>query len=275
MVSLAISECLVDISPDEWGRIPLFLCIAERERPGRLESIDEVLFGEIQRKLGCGFSELSRIFPLGRVGAPTALLLARQLLRDDKAPFVLIVATDSLLNWQTLSAYERNDRLLTKANSNGVMPGEGAGALLVGHVVAGEALICTGLGFSTEAAAIGLEQPLRGAGLEQAVNAALSDAGCRMEHLNFRISDLSGEQYYFKEVALATARIQRARKDDFDIWHPAESIGETGAVIGIATIAVALDACRKSYAPGPRLLCIAAADNGDRAATIFQFGRAE
>jgi 3-oxoacyl-[acyl-carrier-protein] synthase-1 len=93
-----------------------------------------------------------------------------------------------------------------------------------------------------------------------------------MHELDFRIADLSGEQYYFKEAALALSRTLRARKDTFDIWHPAECIGETGAVAGLVAFAVASAACRKGYAPGPNILCHAANDAGQRVAVIVRFG---
>ncbi len=93
-------------------------------------------------------------------------------------------------------------------------------------------------------------EPLRADGLTTAINGALTDAGCQMHDLDFRITDVSGEQYYFKEAALALSRILRQRKEEFDIWHPAECIGEAGAAAGIAVLADANAACRKAYAAG-------------------------
>jgi 3-oxoacyl-[acyl-carrier-protein] synthase-1 len=92
-----------------------------------------------------------------------------------------------------------------------------------------------------------------------------------MHDLDYRITDVSGEQYYFKEAALALSRILRQRKEEFDIWHPAECIGESGAVAGVAVMAVASAACRKGYAPGPSILAHGANDAGRRAAAVFSF----
>jgi 3-oxoacyl-[acyl-carrier-protein] synthase-1 len=271
MAALAIDECLGCIPRGDWSQIPMLLCVAERERPGRVDGIDDELFAEIQRELGVEFAAESLILPHGRVSVGTALMQARRILADTRAPFVLIGATDSLLSWPTLKAYEGNERLLTSGNSNGFIAGEGAAALVVGPAQAGAQLCLSGLGFATEPASVDSEQPLRGEGLAQAIKAALADAGCDMRDLDFRITDLSGEQFYFKEAALALSRTLRAPKEEFDIWHPAECIGETGAVNGVATIVVALAACRKAYAPGRNILCHAAADNGKRTAMIFHF----
>jgi 3-oxoacyl-[acyl-carrier-protein] synthase I len=271
MAIMAIDECLMDVPRNDWSHIPLLLCVAERTRPGRLNGIDDELFGEIQRELGVEFAEGSLILPHGRVSVGTALKHARRILAGTSAPSVLIAATDSLLTWPTLSVYERNDRLLSPKNSNGFMAGEGAAAVLVGSADGGNQLYFMGLGFANEPAGIDSERPVRGDGLARAIRHAVSDAGCEIHDIDFRITDLSGEQYYFKEAALAMSRILRVRKEELDIWHPAECIGESGAVNGIATIVVALAACRKGYAPGPSILCHAAADSGERTASVLQF----
>jgi 3-oxoacyl-[acyl-carrier-protein] synthase-1 len=92
-----------------------------------------------------------------------------------------------------------------------------------------------------------------------------------MHDLDFRIGDLSGEQYYFKEASLAMSRILRVRKEELSLWHQAECIGECGAASGVASIVVANAACVKGYAPGPSILCHSANDSGQRAAAIFEY----
>jgi len=270
MAARVIEECLADVPHSDWERIPLLLCVAERDRPGRFEGLDDLLFIELQREVNCKFSAESLALPHGRVSMGVALTGARNLLRQSDAPYVLIVATDSLLSWPTLSSYERNERLLTAANSNGFIPGEGAAALLVERADPHSELVCEGIGLATETAPITGEEPLRGEGLAHAIRAALAEAACQMHEVDFRITDIAGEQYYFKEATLALARVLRVTKEEFDIWHPAECIGESGAVAGMATIAVAAAACAKGYALGPRILCHAGNDTGQRAAVILQ-----
>lgn len=271
MAALALEECLAEIPRADWTHLPVMLCIAEQDRPGRVAGLDEQLLPQIERELGARFSPRSLLVPHGRVSVGAALMQARKLIETNAAPYVVIAATDSLLSWPTLNAYDRGRRLLTAENSDGFMPGEGAGAVLVGPAGTHAGLRCTGLGFAVEAAHIDSEQPLRGDGLVQAIKLALGEAGCEMHQLDFRIADLSGEQYYFKEAALAVARTLRVLKHGFDIWHPAECIGETGALAGAATIAVAEAACRKRYARGRNMLLHAASDSGRRVAAILQY----
>ena len=271
MAASAIEEALGGLPRDEWPRIPLLLCVAERDRPGRFEGLDDELPLRLQQELNIRFSPQSATIAQGRISAAVALQQARTLIYDGNVPHVLIAAADSLLNWPTLTEYERADRLLTATNSNGFLPGEGAGALLVGKPSGDPELLCHGIGFGVERAEIGSSEPLRAEGLTIAIKAALADAGCHLHDLDFRITDISGEQYYFKEATIALSRILRRRKEIFDMWHPAECIGEAGAVAGIAIVAVANAACRKSYAPSNNILTHVANDGGERAAAVFQF----
>jgi 3-oxoacyl-[acyl-carrier-protein] synthase I len=272
MAAMAIAECLDQVPRDTWPGIPLILCVAERERPGRLNGLDDQLLPEIEQQLGLQFADSSAIIPQGRVSALIALREARKLIYEGKTPQVLVAAADSLLTWPTLSVYERAQRLLTAQSSNGFMPGEAAGAALIARPKDPGGLQCIGIGFGTEKAHIDSGEPLRADGLAAAIRGALTEAGCEPHHLDYRIADISGEQYYFKEAALALSRVLRQRKEAFDIWHPAECIGESGAVAGIAILAVAAAACRKAYAAGPNILVHCANDGVRRSAAVMRFG---
>jgi 3-oxoacyl-[acyl-carrier-protein] synthase-1 len=271
MAALAIDECLSGLDDEQRRDIPLLLCVAERERPGRLDGLDDQLFLEIAAELGVRFAPTSRVIAQGRVSVAIALGHARRLIQEQRVPRVLLAAADTLLTWPTLSQYSRTDRLLTPRNTDGFMPGEGAGALLIEAPAGGDQLLCTGLGFGIERAPIDSGEPLRADGLVTALKAALAEAAREMHDLDFRIADVSGEEYYFKEAALALSRTLRQRKDEFDLWHPAECTGEAGALAGAAVIALADAACRKRFALGPNIVAHLANDAGQRAAVILQF----
>jgi 3-oxoacyl-[acyl-carrier-protein] synthase I len=272
MAAMAIEEAMADVPKGEWAKVPLLLCVAEQERPGRMEGLDGQLFLDVQNELDARFAAESAVVPQGRVSVVIALMQARSLIHEAKSQQVLIAATDSLLNWPTLSHFERQDRLLTSRNSNGFMPGEGAGALLMRAATgrSGE-LLCTGIGFGREAAHIESEKPLRAEGLTHAMKTALAEAGRQVQEMDFRITDNSGEQYYFKEASLAVSRILRVHKEELDIWHPAECTGEVGAATGAAILAAAKVACEKNYSKGPNFLAHMANDAGQRAAMSLQY----
>jgi 3-oxoacyl-[acyl-carrier-protein] synthase-1 len=269
MVVPAIRECLVHIGDARPESIPLLLCVAEKERPGRLEGLDDELFLEIQAELGIRFHPRSAVVPRGRVAGGLAMLQARDLIYEERLPCCIIAGVDSYLIASTLAAYEQKQRLLTSQNSNGFIPGEAGAAILVGSQRSAD-LLCLGIGTGMEPATVDSEEPLRADGMAEALKRALADAGVSFAELDFRITDANGEQYYFKEAALALSRTFRVRKEQFDIWHPADSIGEVGAAIGPCACGVALAATRKRYTPGLSVLGHFGADNGERVALVMK-----
>jgi 3-oxoacyl-[acyl-carrier-protein] synthase-1 len=271
MAAMAVSEALEGVPKREWEQLPLLLCVAEPDRPGREGGLDDKLFAQIEAELGARFHPRSAVVAQGRVGVAVALAQARTLIGEGHAR-VLVVATDSLVSWPTLKHYAQQDRLLTDHNSNGFMPGEAAGALLIDEPsnTAGE-LLCTGIGFAREAAHIDSELPLRADGLAKAIKAALADSARQMHEMDFRITDNAGEQYYFKEAALALSRTLRVRKEEFDIWHPAECTGEIGAAAGVSILSAAKIACDKRYTKGSDILVHLSNDVGQRAALTLRY----
>ena len=271
MAAMAINECLEPIPASEWPTVPLILCLAERSRPNRHEKLDQ-LAGAIERELQARFSPTSIVIAQGRVSVAVALRQAQRMILGGEAAQVVIAAVDSLLDFRVLGAYEEDMRLLTAENSNGLMVGEAAGALLLTGRTDRQALRLMGTGFAREIAHVLSDAPLRADGLAAAIREALREADMSFLDLDFRITDLSGEHYYFKEAALAVGRILHSLKDEFDLWHPAESVGETGAAAGAVMIALADAACRQGFAPGDRILIHMSADAGERAAAVLQFG---
>ena len=274
MAARAIAEALHSTPGLNPHDTPLLLGLAEAERPGRLEGLDKGLLHAIEDELGLRFHPSSNVIVRGRVSAAVALLNARTLIHQAGHHHVLVAGVDSFLSAPTLAAFEERQRLLTSQNSNGFIPGEGASAVVLASPLgsAGPQLTCIGLGFGMEKATVEAEDiPLRAEGLTQAVRAALSEAGCGLEQMDYRLTDLSGEQYYFKEASLALGRSLRVRKEFFHLWHPADCIGEVGAAIGPVMLAVALAASRKGYGEGPNIFCHLGNDAGERAVALLSY----
>lgn len=271
LVTPAIRECLDAIGNINPAKIPLLLCVAEKDRPGRLEGLDDQLMQEVQAELGITFHESSATISNGRVGGVIAMKQALTLINRGSVPLCIIAGVDTFLVGGTLSAYEERERVLTSKNSNGFIPGEAGAAVLIGPGRQTDKVCMSvlGIGFGKEEATIESEKPLRADGLVQAIKEALSGAGLTMGKLDYRITDISGEQYYFKEACLALTRILRDRKEEFDIWHPADCIGEVGAAVVPCVLGIASSASRKGYALGDNLLCHFANDNGERAAMVL------
>jgi 3-oxoacyl-[acyl-carrier-protein] synthase-1 len=267
-----LRECLDMIPEVPPESIPVILCVAEEDRPGRLEGLGNPLFFEACGLLGVRFHDKSRVIAQGRVGGAVALHHASRMIHEKGFRYVIVAGVDSYLIAATLRAYDERGRLLRPTNSNGFIPGEAGAALLMGPPDAGSEMVCNGFGFAMERATIESEEPLRADGMVTALQQALAAAGLTMGQIGYRMADISGEQYAFKEADLAVSRILRDRHEFQDLWHPADCIGETGAAAVPGMLAVALTAARKGYAAGDPVLAHSGNDDGRRAAIVLSAG---
>lgn len=266
-----LQECF-DAAPDiEPETIPILLCVAEQTRIGRLHNLDETLIDAALSRLDVEMHPSSAVYPHGSAGGSVALRDARELINTG-APAVILAGADSFLVSQTISTLDREERILTEENSNGFPAGEAGSAVLLGPAAGGgqKTLRLTGLGFGTEEATIYSDVPLKAQGILNSLREALGEAGIGFEEIDYRISDLSGEQYFFREAALAMQRGLKHRKDNMDLWTPASEFGYTGAASFPIVLSVALAAARKGYAPGPMVMTHTSDDAGRRATAVFQ-----
>lgn len=278
MVSRAINECLEPLDDRSRKEIPLLLCVAEETRPGRIQDLDETFLDEIQERVSKKrFRENVEVIANGRVGGVVALHYARDVLYQKGWSHCILAGVDSFLVAGTLTAYQEQYRLQTSQNSNGFIPGEAATAVLLGPASddAGPQLQCLGLGFGEEQATVDSGEPLRADGMVAAFRAALTDSKLDLGDLDFRIADVSGDQYGFKEAALALTRVLRKRKEEFDIWHPADCVGQIGAAMVPCVLGVALAASQKNYLIGKRAICHFANDDTQRAAMVIEYQNGE
>jgi 3-oxoacyl-[acyl-carrier-protein] synthase I len=216
----------------------------------------------------------------GTLSPARALQWLGEVITAGQASYGIVAAVDGYLHRAALADLHARGRILNTVNSDGLVPGEAAGAILVSasHETPGE-LQCLGVGWGKEPATPGSGLPQRGEGLAAAVRGSFSAAGLATDGsafalIDYRIADLSGEQHGFREAALALARTMRVRKAELDIWHPSESVGHVGAAAIPLAFGVGLAASRRAYAPGPGVLMHFGSDDGARAAIVLrEFGR--
>lgn len=259
-------ECV----PQAREQTALILCLAEEERPGRPVRDGSRLLRRIGEIVESPSHRRSRIVAHGRPSGHVALEQARRILAAGEAPYVMIAGVDSYLTAESIAYYLGEDRLLTPNNPNGFVPGEAAAAVLCSRSQQG-ALRLHGLGLAREQAFIYNpdELPLRGDGMTSAYSAALDETGTEMNRLGYRIADLIGEQYWFKQSALANLRLVRGAHDFQDIWSPAEALGNVGAAVVPVMIGMAFTASRKGYAAGNPVLIEASNDTGACGAAVL------
>jgi len=273
LLSSALTDCLNQVNPEPMNMIPLLVGLAEHGCPDGCAALGEQIVGLIEQKLNLKFHpKLSRAILSGHTAGFEALAIARELLQDRHIPACIVCSVDSYINAGRLWLLDQHWRLKTEENSDGVIPGEAAAAVVVQRQQTSSALginKVVSLGFGQEKATILSNEPLLGLGLTEATKAALTEAGIQMHEVDFRIVDVTGESYGFKEQALVVARLYRVRRKVCPpLWHCAENIGETGAAAGIIQLVMASHAFEKNYASGEIAMCSTSADSGGRAVVV-------
>jgi 3-oxoacyl-[acyl-carrier-protein] synthase-1 len=270
----ALKDCLKGQPATAWERVPLLVGLAEPGRPGGGADLAGSIVERVQGSLTVRFHpKLSRALPQGHTAGFAGLRLARVLLQDPEVPACLVCGVDSCVNAATLLWLDRHFRLKTQANLHGLIPGEAAAAVLLQRKPsAGDATAeVVGLGFGKEKAHVLSEEPLLGLGLTEAARAALTEAKLGFHEMDWRISDVTGEQYGFKEIPLVEGRLLRVvRKEAQPLWHCTDSIGDSGAAAGVAQLVMADCAFHKGYAPGERAICLTSSVPGERAAAVLR-----
>lgn len=270
----AIMECMAAAKPIPPSNIPVLLGVASPDRPYRFPGLDAQILPEIEHRLGFRLHHASRVIPRDRVAVVVALREASELIAAKKALCVIAAAVDSLLHIDLKNYYLSKRRLLTPINSNGFSLGEAGSAVLlapVGGNAQGE-LHVRAMAMAHEKASIESEDPMRAEGLTQVIRDVLRESGLTLQDVHYRITDLNGEHYRFKELALATNRfVRKPTPKLFDVWHPIEYIGDVGAAIGPIVLSVALHASEKGYGMGPTVLCTLGNDDGERAALVVSY----
>jgi len=270
LLAPAVDECLAAAGRSDTENIPLLLGVAQSVRRGRPADVDQNLLRQIYQRIDAPSCALSRIHPGDQSGCAFALLEAQRLLAGGYADRVLIGGVDSLLERRTIMAYAESRRLLTAANFNGFLPGEAGTAVMVASAPGEKGgLRIVGTGHAEETATIEDTEALRGSALTSAIKTALASAGLTMPQVSFRVTDLSGEHYKFKEAMFAVLRLDQApRKQPFEMWHPVEFLGEIRAAILPCLLAWTWDAFRRGYAPGREALIHLGSDDGHRFAFV-------
>lgn len=292
LLTLALEDCIDNAkqyTPDiDLAKTPLLLCLPEASRPDFTEELGHRLFEVFNEHYQIPFHEESLIIYEGSTSIVTAMEQAQRILRKASVKQIIIAGVDSLVSPNAIAAFAKNKQILTDKHSDGFIPGEAASAVLVTSVDSTDnpQLYCSGTGlaeepFDTQQLRQKNEQqngqqetsePLMAKGLIQATRTALDGAGARLYDMDFRMTDISGQQQHFKESSIATTHLLHTKKSEFDLLHPADCIGEVGAAIGPVLITVLLDGVKKGYLPGDQMIVQLSNPDGLRGAMVMHWG---
>ncbi|MCA1685381.1 MAG: hypothetical protein LC745_05245 [Planctomycetia bacterium] len=270
IASRAVQECVTSAGIEP-ARTALLLGVREPYRVDPLRDwSNEGLLRAIEGRLQTRFHGESRVIPEGKAAAFRGVKLSQDLLTSGSAEATILGGVDSLLNQPDLDRFEANFRIKRPGLPRGLIPGEGACFLAVttreltrDRVVHGGVL---GVGLAEEDPAFTVlsDGHPTGKGLRKALTAAILDADVPESRIDFRISDLSGEEYATIDSLIASTRFYRTRREHAVCWYPASSLGEIGAAFGALSVLAATLGWAKGYAPGPLVMCEASSDGGLR-----------
>lgn len=252
--------------------VPILLCLAEEDRPGRPIPDPAAFARALAEILGLPSPPRLQILAHGRPSGFAALDRACRLIAAGEDP-VIILGIDSYLTAQSVAHYLGVNRLLTPSNANGFIPGEAAAAVLC--TSAKGPLRVAGLGLGREPAPIynsagenGQPLPLRAEGMSKALEVALAQAGCRYSDLVLKMGDLIGESYWFKQMALTMQRLQRELSPIPEIWALGASLGNIGAAAVPSLLAWSMTGAARGYIPPGPVLLEASGDDGACGAAV-------
>jgi len=219
---------------------------AEASRPNLLP--DDFLFKVQQccdERFGKDlFGENSRQVIGGAVGLIPALQLASEWLASNIKGVVVIAGYDSWLQAPSINHGLSKRRILqVEGDGDGFIPGEAVAAIVVQLRPHSEtkSLKIAGIGFTKEVASLDSEMPCVGIGLSEAMKTALSQANLPAHSIHHRLTNISGEEYFFVESSYAWTRVLRENlPPTYEYEQPANVIGEVGAAFGPILLAYAL-----------------------------------
>jgi 3-oxoacyl-[acyl-carrier-protein] synthase I len=255
-------------------QIAILLLLPEAERPGA--PTDWVDFAAPNGPFlpGSGYHAESRTLKLGKAGISSAIQLAQRLFTEIATPprLVALVAVDSFFTSTTIAHYLKAKRLKTADNPDGFTPAEAAAAVvLTPRPAPSPALWIDGVASANEPAPLGSDNPCLAEGLSQAIRGAAQAAQCEIASLAFHASGISGESWYFREGSLALTRTMEQRVEHFPHELVARSVGETGAVAPVLTLAWLADAMGRAHGPGRGALLHFSNDNPLRSALVVHY----
>ncbi|GAA4354414.1 beta-ketoacyl synthase N-terminal-like domain-containing protein [Variovorax defluvii] len=275
----AIEEALMCVPAQGEGapaRLGLALALPP-PRPGRAEGLAEDLLASLRERMGDRFTQVAR-FEVGHAAGHLAVAAAEAGCARGAFDACVVAGADSYLAPRTLEWVEDCDQLHGGGplnNAWGFVPGEAAGAILLGPAgfarrfgiePLGE-LVSVGIGM--EARRIKTGEVCTGEGLTQAFRAALQ-ALASGEQVHNVFCDLNGEPYRADEFGFAALRTGEYFRSASDFIAPADCWGDVGAASAPLHAALAVIAHRKRYAKGPLSLVWGSSESGERGAVLVR-----
>jgi 3-oxoacyl-[acyl-carrier-protein] synthase-1 len=217
----------------------------------------------------------SKGFPQGRASGLVALEQALKLLSSDRRVGCVVVGgVDTYLAPELLARLDREGRLPTGTVTDGFIPGEGAGFLLLGRP--GEArrlgreplALLEGVATHEEKGHLYSAEPYLGEGLAGAF-ARLFEGLRAPPPVRCVYAGMNGESFWAKEWGVSYLRNTKRFAAGCLIEHPVQSFGDPGAALGPLLVGLAAISLSRGTRAGPCLVWCSS-DREERGAALIQ-----
>jgi len=259
------------------GRLAVLVSVPP-PRPGFPEGSQAKLAREMIESLPTAVArERCSFVDTGHEGGLALLGIAGELLATQQVDVCLVGGVESYKHIDTLHWLEAQGRLKTADQPNGIVPGEGAGFLLLStrgfaHENGARPLAeLRAASRAIEPKPWHLGEPTLGEGLTAAVRGALDPRGTGGYTASMTYADLNGETWRVDEWGYAYMRTARHHQGPLDIRHPADCWGDLGAASGALLAALCSYELARARNSKPTALVWTASDTRPlRAACLFR-----
>jgi 3-oxoacyl-[acyl-carrier-protein] synthase-1 len=271
LAGLPLKEVIASIK-GRIGPLPLVVGMPEIDQTSRWT--DKEVLAYLADQSGVPIdAPRSSVFFKGRAAGLLAVHTACENLRSGKMETVVAGGADTFKDLYTLGTLDMESRVSSTQNRDGLIPSEGACFLLLttrrnaqakGWPVRA-AIMASATGF--EKGHLGSKEPYQGDGLFATFSALFAAAGAA-KPVQTVYASFNGENHWAKEWGVTAIRHKSHLTDDFQIEHPADCIGDTGAACGPLMAGMATIGIEQGYRREP-VAAYASSDHGDRAAVLI------
>ena len=278
LLASALDEVLGKLGPlvAQTGKIQLLLALPE-VRPGFSDSDASWIAEAAQRRLrarGGGAGVDVEVPGRGHAGAIRAVEVAMHEARGRDDVLFVVAGNDSYVHTDTFLWLESQRRFAQSGVRSGFVPGEGAGCLALvtprtrARLRARRLAVVCGAATAQEAQLLGSESGSSGAGMTQALRAAMAGRALSIERADTVYIDINGERYRSEEWGFVALKAPDAFKS-LQYRAPSDCWGDVGAAFGALAAILVVQSHARGYARGPRSLVLAGSDGGLRGAMLL------
>jgi 3-oxoacyl-[acyl-carrier-protein] synthase I len=275
---LALDDLYADGAATLAGRrLHLWLCLDEwltdRDAQGVVPSIEVSRLLRVHARARFGEQLQVHVCALGAASPGRILDDALGELERGECEGVILGGVHSDQCPARIARLSQQKRLYSADNSDGVLPGEGAGFVTLLEparvarmgVSARARLVALGTGHD-KARPDNHESAFEAVGLTLAVRHATEALRAQGQRAGWQFNDLGCEGYRLSEWISVMTRTQAIWEEPQVSEAPAQRLGNLGAATVPVQLALATEAFRRGYAPHRQALCFAGSDDGFRVA---------